>query len=51
VPRYRSSTLRKRVDAQDWAGAKQELARWVYGGGKKLPGLIRRRAAEATLLG
>lgn len=51
VPRYRSSTLRKRIDAQDWAGAKQELARWVHGGGKKLPGLIRRRAAEATLLG
>jgi lysozyme len=51
VPRYRSSTLRKRIDAQDWAGAKQELSRWVYGGGKKLPGLIRRRAAEAALLG
>ena len=50
VPRYRSSTLRRRVDAGDWSAAKTELARWVYGGGRKLPGLIRRRAAEAALL-
>lgn len=50
VPRYRSSTLRRCVDAGDWGAAKAELARWVYGGGRKLPGLIRRRAAEAALL-
>lgn len=50
VPRYRASTLRRRVDAGDWDGARYELSRWVYGGGRKLPGLIRRRAAEAALL-
>lgn len=49
--RYRASTLRKKVDARDWESAKRELARWVFGGGKKLPGLVRRRAAEAALLG
>jgi len=51
VPRYRASTLRKRVDAKDWDGAATELHKWVYGGGKKLPGLVRRRQAEAQYLG
>lgn len=47
--RLQTSTLRRRINALDWDGAKQELAKWVYGGGRKLPGLIRRRAAEAAL--
>lgn len=48
--RYRASTLRRRIDAQDWTGARVELAKWVRGGGKVLPGLVKRRAAEAALL-
>lgn len=47
---YRTSTLRKRVDAGDWAGARTELAKWVRGGGKVLPGLVARREAEADLV-
>lgn len=50
VARYRSSTLRRRVDVQDWEAAKEELMKWVRGGGKVLPGLVRRRRAEAALL-
>lgn len=50
VLRYAGSTLRRRVDAKDWAGARAELAKWVNGGGKRLPGLATRRAAEAALL-
>lgn len=50
VPRYRASTLRKRVNEGDWHGAAHELARWVRGGGRILPGLVKRRAAEAALL-
>lgn len=50
VARYRSSTLRRRVDVQDWEAAKEELMKWVRGGGKVLPGLVRRRQAEAALL-
>ena len=50
VARYRASALRKRVDVADWEGAKTELAKWVRGGGKVLPGLVRRRKAEAALL-
>lgn len=45
-----ASTLRKRVNAGDVDGARSELMKWVRGGGKVLPGLVRRRAAEAALL-
>lgn len=48
--RYKSSTLKKRVDVGDWASAGREIRRWVFGGGRKLPGLVLRREAEARLL-
>lgn len=48
--RLQTSTLRRRINQQDWAAAGQELRRWVYGGGKVLPGLVARREAEAVLL-
>lgn len=50
VARYRASTLRRRVDVADWVGARVELAKWTRGGGKVLPGLVKRREAEARLL-
>jgi len=50
VARYRASTLRRKVDEQDWEAAKTQLMRWTRGGGKVLPGLVRRRQAEASLL-
>lgn len=49
--RYRASTLRRRVNAQDWPGAREELMKWTRGGGRVLPGLVKRRQAEAELLG
>ena len=45
-----ASTLRKRINADDMEGARSELMKWVRGGGKVLPGLVKRRAAEAALL-
>lgn len=48
--RLQTSMLRRRVNQRDWNGAGQELKRWVYGGGKVLPGLVTRRAAEAAWL-
>lgn len=45
-----ASTLRKRINADDVSGAQAELMRWVRGGGRVLPGLVKRRAAEAALL-
>jgi len=48
--RLQTSTLRRRVNQQDWLAVGQELRRWVYGGGRVLPGLKARRDAEALLL-
>jgi lysozyme len=48
--RLQTSTLRRRVNQQDWIAVGQELRRWVYGGGKVLPGLVTRRSAEVALL-
>jgi lysozyme len=48
--RLRSSTLRKRIAADRWDLVPHELRKWVWGGGRKLPGLIRRREAEIALL-
>ena len=46
--RLQTSTLRRRINQQDWSGAVQELRRWVYGGGKVLAGLVTRREVEIT---
>ena len=48
--RLQTSTLRSRVNLRDWGGVTIELKRWVYGGGKVLPGLVVRRAVEAHLI-
>ena len=45
-----TSTLRRRINQRDWSSAGQELRRWVYSGGKVLPGLVTRREAEAAWL-
>ena len=47
---YEGSTMRSKVDAGDWTSVKTELGKWVRGGGRVLPGLVARRAAEAALL-
>ena len=48
--RLQASTLRRRINQQDWHNAGQELRRWVYGGGRVLPGLVARRQAEISCL-
>jgi len=48
--RLRASTLRLRINAGNIDSARGELARWVRGGGRVLPGLVARRAAESLLL-
>jgi len=45
----RSSTLRRKILAEDWDGAGAEFGRWVRAGGKVLRGLVLRRAEEARL--
>jgi lysozyme len=46
---FRSSSVLKAVNAADFEAVPQRLALWVKAGGKTLPGLIKRRAAEAAL--
>ena len=50
VGRLQTSTLRRKINEQDWDAAKEELMKWVRGGGKVLPGLVKRRTAECALL-
>lgn len=45
----RSSTLLKLHRAGDYAGAAEQFARWTKAAGRVLPGLVRRRVAEARL--
>jgi lysozyme len=49
IKRLAESTLLILLSKGDYAGAAAQLSRWVYSGGKPLPGLIKRRAAEAEL--
>ena len=49
--RLQTSTLRRRINQKDWPSSASELRRWVYGGGRVLPGLVARRVAESNLLG
>ena len=44
-----SSTLLRRVNALEWDDVPRQLGRWTLAGGRRLAGLIRRRAAEADL--
>lgn len=48
--RLQTSTLRRRINQRDWIAARHELRRWINGGGKVLPGLVRRREAEVAFL-
>ena len=47
---YRISTFKRRIDAGDWDGAATECVKWNKAAGRILPGLTRRRAAEAALM-
>ena len=44
-----ASTLWRKLQAGDAAGAANEFPRWVHAGGKELPGLVTRRAAERAV--
>lgn len=43
------STLLRLLNAGDYAGAAAQFERWNKAGGRVLPGLVRRRAAERAL--
>ncbi len=43
------STIRMRANRGDWEGAAEAFMAWTKGGGKVLPGLVKRRQAEIAL--
>lgn len=46
---FKTSTLLKLLNARDYKGAAGQFSRWVHANGKRLRGLVIRRAAEADL--
>ena len=43
---FSKSTLLRKLNAQDYIGAGKEFDKWVYAGGKVVPGLVARRRIE-----
>lgn len=43
------STLIKKLNKGDYTGACNELDKWVYADGKKLPGIVKRRQKEKEM--
>ena len=48
--RLQTSTLKRKINASSWEEAKEQLLLWTKGGGRVLPGLVKRRTAECRLL-
>lgn len=48
---FNKSTLRKKLNQGNYKGAQEEFSKWIYARKKILPGLVRRREAEAELFG
>lgn len=46
----KNSTMRRKINANDWDGAAVEIVKWVRAGGKILRGLVIRREAERDLI-
>jgi len=48
--RLQTSTLKRKINSGSWEEAKTQLLLWTKGGGRVLPGLVKRRTAECRLL-
>lgn len=49
ITAFASSTLRKRLNEGKVDEAANEFGKWVNGGGKRLPGLVKRRFLEKAM--
>jgi lysozyme len=47
--RLQSSTLRSKLNREDYEGAADEFPKWVKAGGRVLPGLVKRRVVERRI--
>lgn len=48
---FSRSTLLRKLNANDYDGARKEFKRWVYDNGRMLAGLVKRRYGEAEMFG
>ena len=46
---YQRSTIRMKVNREDWSGAAEAFMSWTKAGGKEVAGLVKRRKAEVAL--
>jgi len=46
---YQRSTIRMKVNREDWEGAAEAFMSWTKAGGKEVSGLVKRRVAEKKL--
>ena len=46
---YQRSTIRIKVNREDWTGASEAFMSWIKAGGKEVAGLVKRRKAEVVL--
>jgi lysozyme len=46
---YQRSTIRMKINREDWAGAAEAFMSWTKAGGKEVSGLVKRRKAEVAL--
>lgn len=49
VSRFCKSGIAKKFNAQNYTGACEDFSKWVYAGGKVLPGLVNRREIEKDM--
>lgn len=49
IGNFKSSTLLRKLNSEDYIGASNEFERWIYSNGKKLEGLKKRRKSEKEL--
>lgn len=46
---FQRSTMRRKINREDHDGAIGEFIRWIWAGGRKMPGLYQRRCLEADI--
>lgn len=46
---FQKSTIRMKTNRQEWEAAAEAFMAWTRGGGRELPGLVKRRKAERAL--
>ncbi len=46
---FQRSTIRMKTNRREWDAAADAFMQWTRGGGKELPGLVKRRKAEKAL--